>query len=314
MLDRTPIGERAIGRWPGILGAMGVSANYLTGKNTGCPLCKEGKDRFKFDDKQGRGTWICTRCGAGDGVKFVMLYMNVPFVDARKEIEKYIGAVPVVAPKAAPNDEVQRAKMTELWRIGRPLNGQDIASRYLTARGIDLDPWPAALRWVNPLSYWHEDKSRADHLGMLAKFSAPDGKPSILHRTYLSEPGEKAQVPKPKMITPGKVAVGGAVRLGAAAETMGIGEGIETCLSASIIFGIPVWCALAANYMMRWEPPPEAKNVIIFGDRDDNFVGQVAAYNLAQRLKGIGLNVEVRLPDAEEGADFNDVLLSRGKQ
>ncbi|NYY79755.1 hypothetical protein DMH17_06695 [Raoultella planticola] len=30
-----------------------------------------GADRFRFDDKEGRGTWFCNQCGAGDGLKLV---------------------------------------------------------------------------------------------------------------------------------------------------------------------------------------------------------------------------------------------------
>ena len=68
MLDRSSIHDRALGRWKGILAGIGVDPKYLTGKNVGCPLCKDGKDRFRFDDKRGEGTWICNRCGAGSGV------------------------------------------------------------------------------------------------------------------------------------------------------------------------------------------------------------------------------------------------------
>ena len=35
-----------------------------------CPMCG-GKDRFRFDDKGGRGTWICSQCGAGDEIELV---------------------------------------------------------------------------------------------------------------------------------------------------------------------------------------------------------------------------------------------------
>ncbi len=31
-----------------------------------------GKTRFRFDDKEGRGTWICNHCGAGDGADLAM--------------------------------------------------------------------------------------------------------------------------------------------------------------------------------------------------------------------------------------------------
>ena len=32
-----------------------------------------GKDRFRLDDKEGRGTWFCNQCGNGDGLDLVRL-------------------------------------------------------------------------------------------------------------------------------------------------------------------------------------------------------------------------------------------------
>ena len=39
-------------------------------RHQACPVCG-GSDRFRFDDKEGRGTWFCNQCGAGDGLKLV---------------------------------------------------------------------------------------------------------------------------------------------------------------------------------------------------------------------------------------------------
>ena len=47
--------ELASGRWHGILTALGVPQEFLTGKHGPCPICG-GKDRFRFDNKNGRGT------------------------------------------------------------------------------------------------------------------------------------------------------------------------------------------------------------------------------------------------------------------
>lgn len=306
------IKDRARGRWTGILSQLGVDRRYLTGKHTGCPLCRQGKDRFRFDDKDGNGTFFCSRCGAGDGVALVMKLRAVPFAEAKREIEGVIGAAPVVVPKAGRSDEEHRDQMAALWRRASPLDGQDIASRYLLRRGIVGPAPPLCLRWLDDLPYYDDDaKVRTLLPAMLAKFVAADGKSAMLHRTYLAEPGVKADVPGVKKMMPGKVPPGGAVRLGAAAETMGIAEGIETALSAAAIAGVPVWSALTAGGMIKWTPPVEARNIIIFGDRDPSFAGQNAAYALAYRLKSEGRDVEVRMPDREEGNDWNDVLQGR---
>lgn len=54
------------GQWHGVLESAGIT--LPKGRHHGpCPLCG-GKDRFRFDDRDGRGTWICNQCGAGDGL------------------------------------------------------------------------------------------------------------------------------------------------------------------------------------------------------------------------------------------------------
>lgn len=305
------IHDRARGRWRGILSNLGLDARYLSGAHGPCPICRQGKDRFRFDDKGGDGTFYCNMCGAGNGVDLVMKLRGVPFIDAKQAIEGVIGAAAVVVPKAGRSDEEQRDQMAALWRRASPLDGKDIASRYLERRGIVGPVPPLCVRWLDDLPHFDDAKVRTEHPAMLAKFVAPDGKSAMLHRTYLAEPGVKADVAKPKMMMPGKVPPGGAVRLGAAMATMGIAEGIETALAASRLASIPVWSALTAGGVIKWAPPVEARHIIIFGDRDESFAGQNAAFALAHRIKSEGRNVEVRFPDPEEGKDFCDVLQGR---
>lgn len=63
------VAAAAIGRWPDLLTAVGIDTPF-SGKHGPCPACG-GKDRFRFDNKGGRGTWICNQCGAGDGLDLV---------------------------------------------------------------------------------------------------------------------------------------------------------------------------------------------------------------------------------------------------
>ena len=62
-----PTSTRALGKWRGILLSVGVPETALNRRHGPCPMCG-GTDRFRFDDKEARGTWICGQCGAGDGV------------------------------------------------------------------------------------------------------------------------------------------------------------------------------------------------------------------------------------------------------
>ncbi len=55
---QTHIPALARGRWAEILPALGIGAEFLSDKHGPCSGCG-GKDRFRFDDKGGRGTFIC---------------------------------------------------------------------------------------------------------------------------------------------------------------------------------------------------------------------------------------------------------------
>lgn len=307
------IKQRANGRWKGILSGLGMDGKTLSGKQCPCPMCA-GKDRFVFDDKEGRGTYICRQCGAGNGVDLVMNWKAVDFISAKRLIESQIGTAPVIIPKATQDLESQKSAMAALWRRAAALDGLDIASRYLGSRGIPAGSLAAlspSLRWTPSLSHKNDDRVETFHPAMLAKFVAADDSGSILHRTWLAEPGVKANVDKARKLMPGKVPEAGAVRLGGAGETMGIAEGLETALSAGEFFKIPVWAALTAGALIKWKPPKAAKSVIVFGDTDKSFTGQVASYSLAHRLRTEGYQVEVRFTtfyDAGDPEDWNDAL------
>ena len=279
MLDRTPLSERARGKWRDILTSLGVPASVINGKSQGCPFCGSSgprSDRFTFDDKS-EGDWICRKCGAGHGAQFVERWLKCDFKTAALEIEKHIGTARVVAPKTIQGEEGHKAAMSGLWRKGRPLMGEDLASRYLRARGIVLPSWPAALRFVEELAYRDEKTSTlVSYLpGMIANFRAPDDLSGTIYRSYLQEPGiRSAVVAKKCMAMPGRIPVGGAVRLGPVAETMGVSTGIETSLSAAIMFSLPVWATCTDGNLIKWVPPNGCKNIIIFGDLDASFSGQ----------------------------------------
>ena len=75
--DHAPLREQHAHHWHGILVGLGVPASALVNKHGPCPVCG-GNDRFRFDDKEGLGTFICSHCGAGDGPKLAMLFVMIP--------------------------------------------------------------------------------------------------------------------------------------------------------------------------------------------------------------------------------------------
>lgn len=314
------IKERAIGRWKSILMQLGMPLKALSGTHGPCPICDDGVDRFRFDDLEGRGTWICSKCGAGRGMELLLRWKRYDFKTAVEKIEGVIGKSSISVPKARMDDTKAREQMTAMWTRARPLDGRDAGSRYLRSRGLDLATYSPALRVLDDMTCGEEGEERTPCSILFAKYVAPDSQKAILHRTFIKPDGSgKAGVKKQRKMCAGTIPPGGAVRLSPAEATMGIAEGIETALSAEVMFDIPVWAATSSGALMKWEPPEQARRIIIFGDNDLSFTGQMAAYSLAYKLRDFKLKgdpkrrleIEVALPlfrDTGLKRDWNDAL------
>lgn len=307
--ERVPLSHQYRHQWSGILAGLGVSSTALRNRHGPCPVCG-GKDRFRYDDKGGLGTFFCTHCGAGDGPKLAMLFRGWQFPELLAHLQsgnrETSGAPPVAAALAEreETDEAKRQRMNRLWGKAMPITAMDPAGLYLTSR-LGRFPTCLGLRFQPSCPYPKGDEYPA----MLAVFIGPDGTPSGLHRTYVTADGRKAPVISPKLSL-GPLVDGGAVRLAPPAERMGIAEGIETALAASILFNMPVWAALNANRLAVWQPPEGTREVLIFADNDASFTGQLAAFDLAARLEARGINATIETP-VVENSDWADVLRLR---
>jgi putative DNA primase/helicase len=299
----TPLWERTNGRWRSILPALGINRRYLSGKNGPCPICG-GRDRWRFDNRRGDGTWICTHCGAGQGIKLAQLFTGLPFAELARRTEAVLGEAQHEPTRTERSDAAKRAALNALWNGARPVTAGDPVDRWMHHRGIMLPAYPTCLR--TSLRARHSGPPVSFHPAMLAKITDPVGRPVMIHRTYLTTTGTKAPVDKVRMFCPGKVPPGSAVRLGPPAPVMGVAEGIETALAAAKRFDVHTWAALSDVGVERFEPPSVVEHLVVFGDNDANGAGQRAAHALAARLAG-RMRVEVRIPDVA-GFDWNDVL------
>lgn len=290
----------ARGKWKGILLQLGMEADHLTGKHGPCPMCG-GSDRFRFDNKDGGGTWICNQCGAGTGIDLVKLWKGWEFRDAAQAVDEILGNVPNDPPGKPPlSDENQRRLKNALWKASRPVSEFDPAGWYLKAR-VGFISQCADLRFVEAAPVPGGGTSPA----MLALVrDAVTGEPASIHRTFLTQDGAKAPMDNPRAMMPGDLPERVSVRLSEAGEVLGIAEGIETALAAQVKFGVPCHAAINATLLAKWQPPEGVRKVIVFGDCDSKFGGQAAAYTLAHRLSR-KLEVEVRIP-SQFGTDWAD--------
>lgn len=74
------------GAWRSTL--EGYGCQLPSGRHHGpCPVCG-GKDRFRFDDKDGRGTWFCSQCDpqSGGGLLLLSRYLGKPTIETAKEL------------------------------------------------------------------------------------------------------------------------------------------------------------------------------------------------------------------------------------
>jgi putative DNA primase/helicase len=261
-----------------------------------------GRDRWRWDNKNGEGTWLCSHCGAGSGLKLVMLWRGLSFADAKAEVAKHLGCAEQPQKRGA-NDDEKRALIKRVWEAGKPLQPDSAAWRYLRRR-TGLTAYSTALRATDKALY----KGPPDRFfpALLAKVTDASGKPINVHRTFLSPDGSKAPVTDAKRMMPGSLPPGAAVRLMPPENgRLGIAEGIETSLCAFAISGIPTWAALNAQRLMTWEPPPGVTDVTVWADNDASFTGQHAAFTLAKRLAP-KYAVDVQIPDVV-GWDWADV-------
>jgi putative DNA primase/helicase len=302
--------EAAHGRWREILIALGLPEKSLNRKCQPCPLCG-GEDRFQFTDRGGEGEFICRGCGAGKGMLLLMKHRGWDFRQAAREVDAVIGNLPStnhvqIRTSVPPTTNDLR----RLWGQGELITENSAAGRYLTSRGLIIQPFQS-LRAIRSLRH---AATKRDFPGLIARFVDVDGAGKQIQRLYLTETGSKADVTPNRMFVQGHtLPKGGAIRLGDAAAEMGVAEGVETALAAAQLFGMPVWATTSAEMLKAWTPPKNAKRVLVFGDNDDSHTGQAAAHELARRLvheaqrDGIERTVDVMLPP-NKGSDWNDVL------
>lgn len=316
---RTAGGDESIftrtdGRWHEILERFGIDRSFLRNRHGPCPVCDEGTDRFRFDNKEGRGTFYCSVCGAGDGWKLLQLYTGWDSKRCAEEVEAVEGSLKQkrrYAMADKPDFKKREDRLRKVYQESVPVTQGDPVTKYLVNRGLTFIP--TMLRFHPKMEYFQDGEKIGEFPAMLARVTDQNSKPATYHVTYLTDDGQKAQVDSVRKILPPIMESinGCSVKLFSPAGHIGIAEGIETAIAAHEMSGLPVWSTLNATLMGSILFPPDVKRVTIFADRDTKFGGQYAAFALAHKL-ATGkdrIRVTVKMPSAN-GADFLDFLNS----
>jgi putative DNA primase/helicase len=311
-VDFDKIREAAYGRWISIFRSLGIAVDE-TGKHGPCPACSPGdkkSDRFRVDKNVAeKGTYFCSQCQPGDGFSLIMKVMGVDITGAMESVAGVVGGC---EKDPIPNESVMTPDvMRSIFNGSKLITKGDPAYRYLTGRR--LKNIPAKLRY-HPACW--EPETKQNQKAMLAVFMGSDNTAVTMHRTFIDADGNKLDVKKCKKILPclaHKKMNGGAVQLFPldSKRVLGIAEGIETAIAAHERFGVPVWAATNAGMMECFEPPKKLNELLIFGDNDQNYTGQKAAYVLANRsvIQFKIPVVRVHIPDNE--GDWLDVLVNK---
>ncbi|HBR4162835.1 DUF927 domain-containing protein [Klebsiella quasipneumoniae] len=115
----------AAGRWPYVLAGLSIDVPDSSRRHAPCPACG-GKDRFRFDDN-GRGSFICNQCGAGDGLDLIKRVNNCDTTEAAHLAADVLG-IDYRAAEPAPDAASQRQRQLAADRQQREQERQKQAA------------------------------------------------------------------------------------------------------------------------------------------------------------------------------------------
>ena len=319
-IDYKELKAKSEGHWDKILENNGINSKFLNGKNGPCPLCS-GKDRWRWDRDRERG--LCHQCHLrGSGSSILAIYLGLTaksdFPKLLKIISESLDYLPQTTQIKSKGinlkHEMRDARLKLGWSTAQPLTLDEScpANRYFKGRGLDVPIDCLNLKFNNRLEYFNENGNlQGSFPALIARVEDSNGGLIALHRTYLTPEGSKAKVECPKkLIGP---AGGGAIRLDAVSDILGVAEGIETALAARAISKIPMFALISSSLMEKFWPPESVKQVIIWADLDRSGAGERSAHILARKLTHSGIKVLIELPpgpipEGKKSIDWLDVL------
>lgn len=192
-----------------------------------------------------------------------------------------------------------------LWALSQPLAGT-VGAAYLLARGCVLPPADGDLRFLPAHKHPLGDYTGPALVALVTDILT--GEPISLHFTWVCPDGTKANTPGPaRLLLGGHRKAGGCIRLWpdeAVTTGLGVGEGIESCLSLAHAL-TPVWSAIDAGNLAALLVLPGIEALTVAQDQDP--AGRRAAQALADRYTAAGCAVAI-VASGADGEDLNDII------
>jgi DNA primase len=265
-----------------------------------CPFHDDRSPSFTIYADDSR--FMCFGCGAeGDVLDFVMRLHRIGLAEALQMLGG--GEVPVALTHAKVGSCETRAdrgdEAASIWQAAEEPEGS-VAHAYLRMRGITI-ALPSSLRSAClPLG------RRPPMPALVAAVSTLAGQVCGIQRTFLSDdPLGKARLPGDKVkFSLGRV-LGGAIRLGHAARSLIVTEGLEDGLTLLQQLGRPVWVSAGAGMLPGMQLPDIVEAVVIGADNDE--AGTNAAQKAAEAFHASGRRVRIMRPTTGY-KDFNAEL------
>ncbi len=291
--------KQACGHWTRILPALGMKV--IKNRHQACPVCG-GADRFRFDDKEGRGTWFCNQCGAGDGLKLVEKVFGISASEAAGKVNAVTGHLPPVAPEvvaaADAGTEADRkaaaALAVRLLEKTRPATG----NAYLTRKGF-------AGRECLTLTASHKTGGVAYRAGDVV-VPLYDESGALVNLQLINAEGLKRTL-KGGAVKGASHTIEGKKQAG---KRLWIAEGYATALTVHHLTGETVMVALSSVNLLSLASLARQKHpacqIILAADRDLNGDGQTKAAAAAAACEGV-----VALPPVF--GDWNDAVMLKGE-
>ena len=76
--------------WEKVIPQFNIDKKFLSKRHGPCPICN-GKDRYRFINKDGNGTWFCSHCRAGNGFSLIRKVTRKSDSEILAELERITG-------------------------------------------------------------------------------------------------------------------------------------------------------------------------------------------------------------------------------